>query len=279
MDHSSTAGFRVWGSALSAQLDAIGLTKTADTGQIDWLTTTIPGTSTAAGYEIRYLNDSLHGTNPIILKIEYGTGSAGRPSMWVTAGSSSNGTGTIGGTSFLPRTQIGSSVAPTVSTYPLFACKVDGCAWFSAFRRYSVDASLFFAVVRTVNSTGSPTADGVMFFFTQATTIVLQRRMFINGVLQAVDTSFSLIPHPLSATIVSGNPTVYRAFYGVPDSVVIPYFVTFYAAEIGTETTFSLVPVGVTSRTFLSLSDAAGPGNTAQGGANANNNRSAWIWE
>jgi len=51
MNNSDTTGFRVWGSAVSNALAEIGLTKTADTGQIDWTTVAFIANS-FSGYEI-----------------------------------------------------------------------------------------------------------------------------------------------------------------------------------------------------------------------------------
>jgi len=60
--HGSDADFRVWGKELSDKLQALGgspsaLVKTADTGQINWVTVTRPGARKDAGYEVYYLHD------------------------------------------------------------------------------------------------------------------------------------------------------------------------------------------------------------------------------
>jgi hypothetical protein len=98
LSNASSATFRVWGKGISDQLTAMGLTKTSDTGQIDWATVAVPGSSsTAAGYEIRKFTDSADSTAPIRFKIEYGSGAsvAGNPGLWITVGSASDGAGTI----------------------------------------------------------------------------------------------------------------------------------------------------------------------------------------
>jgi len=74
---NTDAEFRTWGSGIAAALQACGLVKTSDTGQIDWATVTRPGAShTAAGYEIYRFNDSLQATKPVLIKVEYGNGTA-----------------------------------------------------------------------------------------------------------------------------------------------------------------------------------------------------------
>ena len=97
-DHTSTAGFRAWGLELHNQLASVGLTNTADTGQVNWATVTVPGINTAGGYEIWRFNDTLQGTTPIFLKIEFGTGGTSTyPAVWITVGNGSNGSGTLTG--------------------------------------------------------------------------------------------------------------------------------------------------------------------------------------
>lgn len=92
---SSDADFRAWGSGIAAQLAAIGLVKTADTGQIDWSTVLRPTANNYAGYEIWRFNDSFQATAPVFIKIEYGAGSpVDRPNLRVQVSSATNGAGT-----------------------------------------------------------------------------------------------------------------------------------------------------------------------------------------
>jgi hypothetical protein len=97
---STDAGFRTWAQKIHDALTAIGLTQTADTGQINLSTVTRPGSNdTAGGYEIWRFNDTLQATYPIFIKIEYGmnTVASNQPSLWITVGTGSNGSGTISG--------------------------------------------------------------------------------------------------------------------------------------------------------------------------------------
>ena len=49
INHANDADFRAWGSDLSVSLGQVGLVKTADTGQIEWVTVTRPTINTKAG--------------------------------------------------------------------------------------------------------------------------------------------------------------------------------------------------------------------------------------
>ena len=99
---ADTAAFRTWGQAIAAQLVSTGLVKTSDTGQIDWTSVSKPGAAnTIAGYEIYRFADALQATKPIFVKIEYVTGNtATAPGLYVSAGTGTNGAGTLTGNIF-----------------------------------------------------------------------------------------------------------------------------------------------------------------------------------
>jgi hypothetical protein len=128
-DHSTTAGFRAWGSALSAAIQACGCALTADTGQINWATVNVPaGANTAAGYEIYAFTDTLQATSPIYIKLEYGTGPLGAanyPMLWVTVGTATNGAGTLTGTTTVRQNLLcnynaSGGISSAVTPYPTY---------------------------------------------------------------------------------------------------------------------------------------------------------------
>ncbi len=91
---SSDATFRTWGSAISSAIAATGWVQTADSGQVNWTTVTIPTAGTFV-YEIWRAADALQATDPIYLKIGYSRTSVNGPRIQVTAGTASDGAGTI----------------------------------------------------------------------------------------------------------------------------------------------------------------------------------------
>ena len=98
--NNTDANFRLWGGGLSNAIQAVGLVRTADTGQINWSTVTRPlADSAMQGYEIFRFNDTLQSTAPIFLKIEYGSGDYGAscPSFKTTIGKGTDGAGNITG--------------------------------------------------------------------------------------------------------------------------------------------------------------------------------------
>ena len=171
IDHTSDAGFRAWGQGVSTALTAVGLTQAADTGQIDLTTVTRPGTTTAAGYQIWRFNDTLQGSAPIFIKLEYGTSNiATVPALWVTVATGSNGSGTLTGTTLLARTMTGltnSAPASTVTAYPSYFCYSTTLSFLGWALKNGYNANGTFSVFmlgRSCDATGTPTGTGVTMF-------------------------------------------------------------------------------------------------------------------
>ncbi len=171
---TDTTTFRAWGTAFAAALEAAGLIKTADTGQIDWATVTFAtSTSVSRGYEIRRFNDTLQATKPIFVKITYGNpAAAGGVSLNVQFGVGSNGTGSLTGSTF----QFGSTMAasgvlslynavPPIATSPLrpiWTSYDSGrvTVHFGANIDFMSNDGCGFGIQRTVDEAGVPTNEG-----------------------------------------------------------------------------------------------------------------------
>lgn len=162
---STDAEFRTWGGGVSAAIAAVGLVKTADTGQINWTTVlTPPGASTYQGYEIWRFNDSVQATAPIFFKLEYGSGSTtGRPAFRLTVGKGSDGAGTLTSV-LLPATVIAAGgTSSTASNWHISSGdgSMIGVAPAVGFFN-SLSLPLFFAVERSRNNAGAATGTSVM---------------------------------------------------------------------------------------------------------------------
>lgn len=94
---TTDVAFRAWGSSFAAGIAAAGWTQTADTGQVNWTTVTVPtaGTAPATVYEVWRLADTLQATDPVFIKIMYSRSTASGPAMRIIAGTASDGAGTI----------------------------------------------------------------------------------------------------------------------------------------------------------------------------------------
>jgi hypothetical protein len=93
----TNAHFQAWVTeVVTALFTTLGVTQTADTGQINPATATIPAATGSAGYVIGRFNDALQSTAPIFFKLEFGAGpNTNDPAMYLTVGTGSNGSGTI----------------------------------------------------------------------------------------------------------------------------------------------------------------------------------------
>lgn len=173
---NSNATFQAWVTeVVTAIFTTLGVTQTSDTGQINPATVSAPGaTNTSQGYVIGRFNDALQSTSPIFFKLEFGSGSAnGNPQMWLTVGSSSNGSGTIGsggGGAVTTRVACLGGVAPVslVTNYTsryvylatagigyLGVCfKINGAATNAALGTWTIK--------RTNDSSGNATSNGII---------------------------------------------------------------------------------------------------------------------
>lgn len=254
-DHTSDAGFRAWGLEFSTALAAIGLVQTADTGQINWTTVTRPGANTAAGYEIWRFADST-----IYMKIEYGTGgSTTTPQMWNTAGTGSNGSGTITGqTSTRNIFTCGNAPTSTASTTISRWCRVaDAFAvgWKEGFGGTANKFGGLLVVGKTVDGTGAATsvgfgvlrhagAGGANSLSLQSVRTAATAATFNDSVLCA------LIPGNVSSSSVGGVFQAYDFWLNVPDVQPFNWANLCLIAEAGRGTSFSVAQVGSSAHTY-----------------------------
>lgn len=96
---TTDAQFRTVGQAISNGIAAVGWVKTADTGQVNWSTVTIPTASGSAGapFEIYRMADSLQATDPFFLKIQYGrwNNNTNYISLFISVGTATDGAGNL----------------------------------------------------------------------------------------------------------------------------------------------------------------------------------------
>lgn len=174
--NSSDANFRAWGSYISARLTAVGITVTADTGQINWTTVLTPsGVGVYAGYEIRQFTDTLQATAPVFIKIEYGEGAgADNPAIRMQFGSGSNGSGALTGTLSAQYVAIGTIQAGATITHGS-----GGPARFCINGGYTAGAvGMIFGFERSKDASGNDTSEAVLFIATGTTGSLSGSRIF-----------------------------------------------------------------------------------------------------
>lgn len=162
--NSSDATFRAWASGVSAALQACGLVKTTDTGQIDFATVL---TSTAAdqvrGYEIFRFSDSLQATRPVFIKVEYGSGAsvASSPGMWVSVGTGTDGAGNLTGNTSRQKVASLTAAAGALTTF------VSGSSNRIGFAVYTSHFGTFM-IERSKDDFGVDTGDFIVFAWKSA---------------------------------------------------------------------------------------------------------------
>ena len=284
LDHTSDAGFRVWGLEFNTQTALVGLVQTADTGQINWATGTRPGINAVAGYEIWRFADST-----IYLKIEYGTGStANAPTMWVTVGTGSNGSGTLTG-QLSTRNQFCWGGVP-VSTIALYTSR--WCANASSFQVSWKETGVgspangaFLSVGKTVDGTGASTTTGFAVirqlgqsiaggFSKQSVRIAATAQTFTDT------TKDFVIPGDPAPTSVlpNGNTQAYQIPINVPDVQPYNWACIVCLAEAVRGGTLVVNMVGSTTHTYISVGQIGTQGFGGNSYTSANYGI-AMLWE
>ena len=96
---TTAANIQAFATFISTLLTSGGWTQSGDSGQqasASWPAAT--STNNPGGYQIWHMTDTLAGSYPIYIKLEYGSGtSAAYFGFWCTIGTGSNGSGTITG--------------------------------------------------------------------------------------------------------------------------------------------------------------------------------------
>ena len=254
---NDTTQFRAWGSEFKAKLVAMGLTQTADTGQIDWTTVNRPATAnTDAGYEVWRFNDSLQATAPIYFKIVYGTSGidATRPRIDIQFGTGSNGSGTLTGLTSTSRgvSTVNGTQSDTVGRQSFMSYKPErgffGFTW-----KVGAGCQGEFFIARTVDASGDPTDVGALVAWSSG-----NGQQFFRFASPASAFTFvsgcqsCLIPQNVTNSIVTtGEPQVYTHYVSDPRVNPINQVLTVFEQEFGQGTTFTATVLGATPRTYI----------------------------
>lgn len=242
---ATDALFRAWGSWISAGLAACGWIKTSDTGQVNWATVVKPGAAnTVGGYELWRMNDSLQGTSPVVIKIEYGTGDNNGPSVWVQISTSSNGTGSLNGTQSSPRTKVSSSFVPA-NTGSWLICGDTNRFLLVIPINISPFGFCWLSIERTHSSTGVDTGDGVTWLSEIFGPVYVQYYFPLNG---GASPGSLASPGVFPPTFGTGTDGVVTAVYPVFTDKGGPYcnpLVNVLGAFVGNFTANSVVSVAL----------------------------------
>lgn len=193
-DNSTTTNFRAWGQFISNFLEANGIPKTADTGQIDWATV---GNPTAAGqsmgYEIRRFSDTLQATAPVFIKIEYGssTALANAPGIWITVGTGSDGAGAITGNNSTRRAAHGGATSNVTQYVCVISSNTNrlGLAMFTG----GTNFCFFVAIERTKDAAGADTPNGILLSLTGYSAAKVNQYIPQSGTVPPNQSNFGIL--------------------------------------------------------------------------------------
>lgn len=269
MNTLTDAAFRVWGKELSDTMQALGLVKTTDTGQVNWATVLRPAANTAGGYEIYRFSDALQATAPVFIRISYGIGpNTNMPMCWVSVGTGTTGGGTLNGfttpvaQAFHGRT---SMTPPQNTLYPTKVCVLPGYLMV-CFKLNTAPTSPicwgFFMVSRTCDpATGANTGDGVSLYHYYGDTntalgFVARHLNLSTGRLIPAATwneNHHAVPFGITNSLVDGEAQLFRHVGVYPQAFYNNYICTYLKTEIAEMTEFSAKLVGDTARNYLAL--------------------------
>lgn len=270
------ADFRTWAQGIAAQLAAVGLVQTADTGQVNLATAARPLVNAFAGYQVYRFADTLQATQPMFLKVEYGVGATvDRPALAITIGTTTNGAGVIGGQTDGRRVLPGGDSKVAGVVLPSYCSGGPGrIALFTNIDAAAYQFSMGLIVERTRGADGVVTAHG-LYVATVNASNWNHRIIPFTGAIPAPVSNLPALP--LNAGGVAekdGNVALsaHMAFLGTP-LYALP--LAYFMAAIPELATFQVNHLGAL-RTYLPLGDSIYNFSTTAAGNNAHSLAIPW---
>lgn len=280
---ADTTSFRNWIIDVVEMLEGSGWAQAADTGQLDETTVTYPAAvSTVAGSQIWYLDDSLHSTYPLYMRLTFGRGSSGyRISLTVQFGYATNGTGSLSGwTSSVITIALGSNSAdaPVAATGQNIASGGEGYAWFINGKHgwAGTSRNIFISVSREFNTDGTVANNGnwcveylgTSSYQTLVQSVNRQAALVFSGNINCV---------PPFDTVLSGSATeteLWRHLVKLPHVSAIGSAFTYFIGDIQEGAPFS-ADVNGAVRTYL----PTGLDLASNSASNRGSHMHALLWE
>jgi hypothetical protein len=286
--HDSDATWQEWRDEFITRLGAL-TELAADETNITPGAGARPGSNTEGGYAVFHLNDALHGTAPIYIRFGFGTaGGATAPRVQVTVGTSTNGSGVLGGTALSTIANIATfGVGETSDTakQSYFSANEGffGLNW--KVQDSNANVGSFF-ICRTCDADGEPTAVGALAHWGSGVNSSLTKRQAFRYASPAAaytaqvsitDAALGMNPQAQSSTVVGSDPQAMLGYTITPRVEPLAYVCGVRETEAAEGSTFSVAMVGATARTFLVMHERSG-NFSAQTGVNTEL-RMAMLWE
>ena len=267
---ADTAGWQAFLTEFETKMTAVGMVQTGDTGQIAGSSVTYPGTNTTAGYQIWYLNDSMHATQGIYIKFTFAQGSTtARLNLTFQVGEGSDGSGNLTGQTSDSKTWTYGSGNIGASTYPSYAVMVTGLFGLVWKVGCSAAGYAFGAIIvaRPSDSSGAPTAEGCMILCQSNTSSAASSVMGMQTVrFDATATTFAFggqgtadgnnyfnLPGSDTTTDVSGDTQAVVAWGPLPTFRPFIGLGCCLINELSAGSTASITFVGSTAHTYINM--------------------------
>ena len=216
--NTTDAGFRDWGSALSAQLGLM-LTRVVTSNDIDWLTVVAPTTyNQMKGFEVYRFNDAAQATHPLFFKIEYGAGTSAAIAMGIrlTLAKDCDAAGVLSGILLVPTIINGASTSNSSAQTSYISSSDSHFSW-ALCVPLSTAIGGALVIERAVNSNGSINGDGLWVSYKLHNQNSLQwNNVFIAYTAGSANT--------LSNAGVFPTPLVLTSGQTMANGTVTPYF-------------------------------------------------------
>lgn len=283
--HDSDAAYQEWRDEFLSKLGSLlgvaetNITPGAGSRPTDGIT--------EQGYAVFYLNDSLHATAPIYMRFSF-IGFTIGPVIRCTVGTSTNGSGVIGGTALSTSNVFinPSSGQTTDVPYPSYACAVEG--FFGLGWKLGSTSDGCFIVCRTCDNDGQPTAEGSLVHWGAGSASTWARRQSFRyaapAAAYAIPSSIAagtlgFAPMAQTNTLVSGAIQIFLGWTISPRASPLFGLCGVYPNELPVGTTFEAILVGQTTRTFVALNTLCGPFGPLAANASPGGVAMAMLWE
>lgn len=267
--HDSDATYQEWRDEFITRLNALvsGGALVADETNITPAAGARPGTSTEEGYAVYHLDDPLHGTAPVYIRFGFGTGSgATSPRIQITVGTSTNGSGVLGGTALSTIATCNAFSAQTTDVgRQSYMCGLDG--FFGFEWKVASNSQGAFFVARTVDNDGVPTAEGALIRVSDGAQGVAKSQAFryaspaaaYTAQTAAPNAAIGINPQTPTQTTVGADIQVALGWTISPRATPLVGVCGVLPSEITPGSTFTATLVGAGARTYLAWSANSGP--------------------
>jgi hypothetical protein len=266
-----------------------GLIQTSDTGQLDISAiASVPAVNNYSGYRIYRFNDSRQGTDPLFIKVEFGSGDGqSYTCLRVSTGTGTNGAGTLTGqVSNLCR--FGGSYTGTngtITACQYYATHSEGFFGFLGAPNNNVVGfpEWAFTIARTKDVAGSFDSLGniITHWDGHGNTAgsVSFTRTLNNQFSQTATSHYCIVPGiPTDSALLNGDKQLYPHFYADPDVRQMWHQCSVNNVDFAAPpASFTATILHGVSRTVLSGGNLGAPKAETSGGTSAY--RCVFIWE